>query len=272
MERKLIYNQAKTDRTEEKMFCPNCGSIVQETDVLCTNCGAPLGEAKQQAQKQPAFQAAPPPQVNYQPVPPPQQPYPGYQQPYPPQPYYGAPQASQPKPNFLTSKIMITVGIAIVVCFFLSWIKGYPASGFDAFKMNFENLQYLPDVFDTDGFYGFLSLLSFIFTMFYIFIPVAGIGTFLSLTNSRQAIKSTRTFASLGFTGMIGNIVVTIIMGTIATSSYGYSSQMGSFFAEAFRYFSFAYWTCLVGTLAISITLGIDLNKNKPVRPPVPYY
>ncbi len=272
MERKLIYNQGNTDRTEEKMFCPNCGSIVQETDVLCTNCGAPLGEAKPPVQKPPAFQAAPPPQPYYQAGPPPQQPYPGYQQPYPPPPYYGAPPEGQPKPNFLTSKIMIAVGIAIAVCFFLSWIKGYSASGFDAFINNIENMQYVTDAFDMDGFYGFLSLLSLIFTFFYIFIPIAGIGTFLSLTNSRQAIKATRSFANLGFTGMIGNMIVTIIAGSVAASSYGNSAAVGSAFAEALRYFSFAYWTCLIGTLAISVALGIDLNKNKPVRPPVPYY
>jgi hypothetical protein len=278
------------------MFCPNCGTSVKDSDQACPNCGAPLAEARAVQQQPPyqpaapqqpppAYQAAPPPpaQGAQQPYyPPPQQTYLAYQQPYPQAQSFGARQQPVSRPNFLISKIMIVVGVAMAVCFFLSWIGLYGygvATGWHFFIGSFQVFASLGYFIQYSGYMGgaagitiFLTIMMAIFMFLTIFIPLAGALSLLALTNSRGGVKTVNTFAALGMSGMLGFLAMVLIASTLAGSAVSEYANLG-LPSLALSAFAFPFWVCLIGSLVLVIGTGIDLSKNKPQKyfPPPPY-
>jgi hypothetical protein len=240
------------------MQCPSCGNTVDDNDIVCKNCGVSLAGSNLQIKSL----LKPPPSVIQRS---PQQDQPAAEK----GELMFQPKVA-PRGNYVISKILTLAGILIGVCFFLPWLANAPVSGLDLFTADFNKIT--PIIASGLGSNELLLLvMSFVFTFFYIFIPLAGLASLLSLTNARDAVKAVQILAGFGLAGMLGNALVNLIRmvqgsgGVVAN----WDQEVGNSF---FSGHSLGYWVCLVGLLALVIGIGIDLSLNQPDRPKRAYY
>jgi hypothetical protein len=166
-------------------------------------------------------------------------------------------------PGYRISKWLIIPGLIVIVCFFLSWVSGESFSGMDAFVHSTDIMNAASEAGQYTSYLGgyasqmtgsifFLGLMMFLF----IFIPLSGVSTLLSLTNKRWAVLLTNWLSVGATVGLVG-FMVQMGRGADALSYIGVSS------GGAANIVGFPFWMCLLGEVAILVGGTVDLQKNK---------
>jgi hypothetical protein len=273
-----VYNQSM-------IYCPNCGAIIEETDVLCMNCGANLAAAKtpgaepglSQSIPQPSEQLAVPQQpvqlVSQQSNP--SVPPPGYRYPVQPAPVYFMQPPPERHPNYLITKILIFVGVLVSVFFFFPFIKvnAFLQSGYGIFRLGLSLFSFSTQVRGFGYLGSFASIASWIVILagvllvLFASIPVAGSLTLLSLFNLRIGVRLVKTFATIAFSGMLAYFVTALVAQTLVNQVSQFKDLMSraGIHLEV-ELLGVAFWVCFVGMLVLIIGTSIDLRLNRSRR------
>ncbi len=265
------------------IYCPNCGAIIEETDVLCMDCGANLAAVSTDVASKPPTQPAqgpavqPPVQQGYVPAPPVQQPYPaGQPGVYPqPAPVYMVRPAPERRSNYLITKILISVGVLVSVFYFLPFIKvnAFLQSGYGIFRLGLSLFSFSTQVRSFGYLGSFASIASWvvilagIFLVLFVSIPVAGSLTLLSLFNLRIGVRLVKIFATIAFSGMLVYFVTALVVQTLVDQVSQFKDLMSraGIHLEV-ELLGVAFWVCFVGMLVLIIGTSIDLRLNRTRR------
>jgi hypothetical protein len=235
------------------MFCPNCGHVMKEKDAFCAGCGLPMAEVD--------FDSQTPPPGAY---PPPAQPA-TFQTPQVAQnPWPAGYERTVHKPNYLVSKILTAVGVLIIVCFFLMFIDQYgiPVTGFNLVSNSF---GYFSTAMNFTGNYTGIDIRTItqklviegVLMLTLIVVPISGLLTLLSFTNSRKAVTAV----------LIGSVAGLAVMMVFTIAHAIISVQLESYVViTGIETFQAPFWICLAGEFAIMLGSVADLARNKPVK------